>query len=386
MSRPGGSPARSARVAVVGGGVLGRSVAWQLGRRGVRDVVLLEARELAHTEGSSHGAGRVWRATYTDPLFLELCLAGRPDWAALERESGGRLLAPSEVVLFGHRDGPWRSFTETVLASGLDAAVLSPAEATAALPWLRVLPEDGVLVDGTGAVIHAARTLRALLDQAVKHGVQVEPGRPVRALAQEPSGSWRLDTPQGPLEAERVVLAAGPWTARLVPALAPHLSVLEQTAVLMPEVPALPVWAWLGELEDPEVRGDFYYGLENGPERAHKVARHDLQGPARDPDGPRPEPDPADVLRFWRWRMRPAPGAFRTERCRYTATLTEDLVLTELPEGSGCFVGAGLSGHGFKFGPLLGRILADLVLDEAVDVAPFTASRARFGVPSSGAP
>lgn len=380
------SPAARAEVVVVGGGVLGRSVAWQLGRRGVRGVVLLEARELGHTEGSSHGAGRVYRATYTDPLFLDLCVAGRPDWEALERACGAPLLAPSEVVLFGHRDGPWRAFTETVLASELDAEVLDLPRARAALPWLRLLPGDGVLVDRTGAVIQAARVLEALLDQAVAQGVRVEAGRPVRGLERQPSGTWRLDTPQGPLEAGRVVLAAGPWTARLRPELAPHLSVLEQTAVLMPEVPALPVWAWLGELGQPGVAGDFYYGLENGPERAHKVARHDLQGAGVDPDAPRPEPDPREVLEFWRWRMRPTPGTVRTERCRYTATASEDLVLTELPRGSGCFVGTGLSGHGFKFGPVLGRILGALVLDEPVDVAPFTTNRARFGVPGSGVP
>ncbi len=316
-------------------------------------------------------------------MFIELCTEGRTQWSALETDSGRRLIEPDPAVFFGPRHGPWSDFAEAVARTGGDVRPLPLAEARSRLGWLRLHDGDAVLMDHSAGVIHASATLEALLEQAVNNGVVTHPSHPVLALEARSGGGWILSGPRSELEADIVVVCAGPWTTRLVPALSQHLRVVPQTAVLLPEVPRLPVWAWLGRGDEPEVAGSFYYGLENGPHREHKCARHDLEGAALDPEEPRPELDPSEVLDFWSWRIRPPAGQVRTEPCRYTLSPTEDFVLDAVPEAPGLFVGTGLSGHGFKFGPVLGRVLAERVLGLEGSVAAVAASPARFAFPTS---
>ena len=67
-----------------------------------------------------------------------------------------------------------------------------------------------------------------------------------------------------------------------------------------------------------------------------------------------------------------------TEFCHYTNTVTEDFILDHLPGNERLVVGAGFSGHGFKFGPVTGRILADLALDGHCELPEFVSARNRF--------
>jgi glycine/D-amino acid oxidase-like deaminating enzyme len=140
----------------------------------------------------------------------------------------------------------------------------------------------------------------------------------------------------------------------------------------VPGAADFPVWAWRGV-------GDFYYGLPSFQRPGIKAANHRVSGTPDDPDVTAGEGDVADVRAFLAAQLSvPVGPTLATERCFYTNTETEDFVLAHHPGSEAVVVGAGMSGHGFKFGPLTGRILAELALDGRTSVPAFEAVRRRF--------
>ena len=144
---------------------------------------------------------------------------------------------------------------------------------------------------------------------------------------------------------------------------------------------SLPPWIWQGSGDDNN-----YYGLPSMGRPGAKVALHRTLGPADDPDDRYDaEPEVWAVMDWARQRFAwTLTGVVGSEACHYTNTHDEVFVLDAAPGLPGVVVGAGFSGHGFKFGPLTGRILAELVMDGVTTVAPFEAHRARFAASGRG--
>ncbi|HEV2104906.1 MAG TPA: N-methyl-L-tryptophan oxidase [Candidatus Eisenbacteria bacterium] len=382
------APARPAAFGalVVGGGVVGLATAWQLARLGCERVGLVERFRPGHDRGSSHGHSRITRSSYADPLYVRLAgIAHREEWPRLERDAGVRLIHRCDGLFFGPPEGPFAANAAAVAAVGVDVERLSPAEARRRFPHFRFAGAEGVLHDRTGGVIAAAETVAALARRCSVEGVHVLDDTQVLAI--EPAaGPVALATTRGRLLAERVVVAAGAWAAALVPALAPRLTVKRQSVGYFAlEAPpeamrpgAFPVWAWLG----PGPNG-LRYGLPEFGRPGIKAAVHTLAGPPDDPDA-RPGPDEralAAIAGFLEAQLTVrVRERLRAETCLYTSTPSEDFVLDTLPGNPRVVVGSACSGHGFKFGPLTGRLLAELALSGRTSVPEFEAHRARFAL------
>jgi sarcosine oxidase len=374
-------------VLVVGGGVAGLAAAWQLARRGVERVALAERFRLGHDRGSSHGFTRITRSTYGDPVFVRLMqVAHGEDWPRLETDAGETLRHPVPGLFFGPPGGPFEQWAAAVAEVGADVERLDPHEARRRYPLFRFPGAEAVLEDHTSAVIAAAATIRALARRCVVEGVHVLQDTRVGSIAWD-ERPFRVETGRGTLFAERLVVAAGPWVRGLVPALAPVLTVRRQSVGFFaldaaPEAVRpgpFPVWVHLG----PGANG-IRYGLPEFGREGVKVGLHEVAGESQDPDAPS-APDEAtlaevrafaDELFSVRVRER-----LHAETCFYTSSASEDFVIDALPGRPGAVVLSACSGHGFKFGPLAGRLAAELVMDGRTQVAPFEAVRSRFAFP-----
>lgn len=363
-------------VLVVGGGLNGLCTAWWLLRRGVR-VGLVEQFALGHDRGSSHGASRITRSAYADAVYVRLMQVAHAEaWPALEADAATRLIHRRDACLFGPNGGPFQDYLDALSGIDVDVEALDPTEARRRFPVFRFPGDLGVLHDRTAGIVAAADTIAALT-RIVRAGATVLEGTTVHAI--DPRGPT-VDTSRGTLRAERIVVTAGAWAGRLLPHLAPLLTPIRQTVAHLDidgDAAAFPLWAWRGV-------GDFYYGLPAFQRPGIKAAKHVLDGSPVDPDAPADAPPDAsegrEVVAFLNEHLTSPPRAvLSTERCLYTVAPDEDFVLDHHPESAAVVVGAGFSGHGFKFGPLTGRILAELALDGRTTVAPFEANRARFG-------
>lgn len=356
-------------VLVVGGGINGLCTAWWLAGHGVH-VGLVEQFALGHDRGSSHGRSRITRSAYGDPAYVRLMrLAHEEAWPALEADAGRPLRLPRDGCFFGPIDGPFRDYVAAVREVDVDAEPVDGAEARRRFPMFRFPPGVFAVHDRTAAVVAAADTIAALTEM-VRARCTVLEGVTVRAL--DPGGPY-VETDRGRLAAHRIVVTAGPWATRLLPGLARRLTPVRQTVAYfdVPGAADFPVWAWRGH-------EDFYYGLPAFQRSGLKAANHRTSGEADDPDvdGTLPVDD---VRAFLEAHLTvPVGELLATERCFYTNTDDEDFVFDHHPESRSVVVGVGMSGHGFKFGPLTGRILGELALDGRTSIPEFEAERRRF--------
>ena len=374
---------------VVGGGISGLATAWQLARMGVPRVALVERFRLHNDRGSSHGSGRITRSTYSDARYVRLVrVAHEQEWPRLEQDSGMRLIHRCDGVFFGPPTGDLDRWTAAVAEAGATGVErITALEARARFPAFAFPDSHAVLHDRTGGVVAAADTLLALDRRCRVEGVHVLEETLVRGI--DPTADpVVVDTDRGRLLAERVVVTAGAWVSRLLPALALRLGVARQHVGYFglgaaPEdmrLPRFPVWVYLGAPAD-----GLFYGLPEFGRPGIKAALHRIGGGDDDPDQD-PGPDPAAIehvraflARQLAVRLGPT---LHAETCLYTNTPDEHFLIGALPGHPRVVVGSACSGHGFKFGPLTGRLLAELALHGRTSVPEFEAERDAFALPS----
>jgi sarcosine oxidase len=367
------------RCVVVGAGLLGLAAAWALRRR-EWDVVVLEAAGApGHARAGSKGEARIFRLGYPEPHYVEMAVLARSRWRDLEAATGRHLLHVTGQVTLGD-DATLRDIAAALTAAG--APVEDIGAATAALRFPGIATTGTVLFEPDSGVLAADECLQALRQDG---RFEVRTGCRVTDLRQSP-GAVTVSTAGGDtFEADVVVDCAGPAALGLL-----------GVATGVRAEPSLPQVAYFtarrqGDRTPPifiEWGSDMLYGLPvsgAGPHAGtYKVSRH-VPGPALhafDPTDPDPfEGDDPALLALLTGavaRLLPSldPQPVATERCVYDNTADTDFVLDRVGR---IVVGCGTSGHAFKFGPLLGELLADLVegADPPIDLGRFRLRRDR---------
>jgi sarcosine oxidase len=317
---------------------MGAATAYALARDG-RDVTLYEQFEVGHTRGSSHGRSRIVRLAYPEVEFVELAKESFAGWRALEREARVDLLELNGLLeLVGD------------LAQGSSAALdaagaeyeLVPGD-VARTRWPVGVPDGWTaLFQPEAGIVRADLAHRAFVERAVARGVELR----------EHTCIGSLDD----VEADVVVLTAGPWVTRFFGDL-PVKITRETVAYFRREGAPLPSVVQL----DPVTRGHALYSLHD-PVHGLKAGAHHA-GTEVDPDD-EGGPDPALVERVAEWVARTYPDAdpnpVAAETCIYTTTPDEHFILERRGR---VVIGSPCSGHGFKFAPAVGNRLARMAAD-----------------------
>jgi sarcosine oxidase len=357
---------------VVGGGTMGTAGARSLTERG-RSVLLLERFEIGHARGSSGGPTRIFRVSYHHPDYVRMARLALEAWRDLEAKSGEPLL----VTTGGLDVGAGGRETATALeAAGERFEYLKPEAVRERWPALRFEPDAEIFVQEDGGVCMAERTVRTQARLAGQGGATILEGTKVERIT--PRGDRvEVNTGGATYRAPVAVIAAGPWAGGLLEGagiplrLAPSFEQVTYFALDEPS-PLPTVIDWTGD------RVQTPYVVPNPEEPGHfKLALH-LSGPAVDPDARSFDPDPervAKVIDYARGRFAPHRATGATDTCLYTNTPDEDFVLDRRGR---LVIGSPCSGHGFKFTPLVGRILADLATGEAppIPLGRFVSTRA----------
>ncbi|MDQ8706110.1 FAD-dependent oxidoreductase [Streptomyces sp. LHD-70] len=351
-------PSRAYDVLVIGGGAAGSATAWQLASLGHR-VCLLERFEPGHRRGSSHGRSRLLRLAYPDPLYVGMAVEALRMWDQLESETGADLITTVGAVDGGRTDRLDRA-AAALTAEGAAFERLTEAEAAGRWPQLR-LPGDVLFHPGASRVDPDA-TLPALQRQAERFGCDIRHSTPVTALEVDADRA-RAHTPSGTFTAPVAVVTVGPWTSRLLDHVVklPELTVTQEQVFHLPPRAPSDIWpAFSFQGED----GGIVYGMPTADEGV-KVAEH-LGGREVTPDGRDGVVDADARRRVLGFAAEHLPGVEPTvsseTTCLYTNTADEDFLLDRIGP---LVIGTACSGHGFKFTPLLGRMLADLAVGES---------------------
>jgi sarcosine oxidase len=380
---------------VVGAGLVGAATAWQLARRG-HEVTVLERRTPANAEGSSHGSARILRYGYADPFYVQMVVDARREWRELERLSGERLVTRTGSLDAGAARDP-AALAAVLARAGVEHELLTAAEAAARWPQFRFGDGGGdVLWHPAAGVVDAEAAVEAMLRLARAEGARVETGRPVVSVERVGTGQRVVSSDGRAEQAEKVVVAAGGWLPDLLGDLAlpdsllaafPPLQVMQENAYHFPyrDVPGEPWPTFIHKDSDTLV-----YGLPGGRDAAlpdgrsgQKVAEFNGGRPIRSAAAQTGAIDPANRERIVAYVRRALPGVvpepYAETTCLFTNTPTEDFVVDG---AGGITVASPCSGHGAKFAPLLGRIIAEEASGERPAPDRFRARAGRAAPPS----
>lgn len=387
----------STDVVVVGGGIAGTATAYFLATESDREVTLVERDNVA--AGSTGDSSAILRHHYgPEAVYTDMAAWSHEFYRDFEAETGQPLAhADSPLVRCGEDDtesGAYAQAGYDVLADrGLPVTRHDGADLPDQYPMydgldgfdFAVSDDSAGYSDGTDAANGFARA-------ASEAGATVVTGVGVDSVAVADDAVVGVDTEDGRVDCEDVVVAAGPWTPRLAETVGvdvPITPTREQVVVLDPpeeyaaEFPELtPTTSMPG--------GEWYLRPDFGGNVL--VATHYLTEET-DPDRYDETPDEDTLLELTDLVTESLPGladaSIRGQYCGvYSTTPDHDFVLDEVGP-AGCFLACGFSGHGFKHGPAVGRIMRDLVVDgdtDLVDAAYFALDRFADDPEGHGAP
>ncbi len=205
------------QVVVIGGGIVGCSVAYHLTLRGVTDVAVVEREEL--TAGSTWHAAGGFHAINADTTIAALQKYTIGMYDQVERESGRSVgMHMSGGLELAGTPERWRLLKQELAwhhMMGTDAYLLSPEEAAAMVPIIDPAGLEGALFDPHEGNLDPNGATWAYADAARKRGAEVIQHDRVLALTPLAGGEWRVETEQGPITAAHVVNAAGLWARRV---------------------------------------------------------------------------------------------------------------------------------------------------------------------------
>ncbi|MGF1536927.1 MAG: N-methyl-L-tryptophan oxidase [Elainellaceae cyanobacterium] len=356
---------------VVGAGGVGSAAAYYLSKAGQR-VLLLEQFEVNHQKGSSYGYSRVIRYTYDNPIYVDLMREAYPLWFALQEAAGEQLYVKTGGLDFGFPDvDTFKALKGSMDAAGLDYEHLSRAEISRRYPQFAL--EDGMegLFHADSGLLRASRCVLAHLRLAQAQGAIILDQTPVIKIT--PSSSVvEVQTATETFSGDRLVLTTGSWAKGLLAeqGIDLPLKIMPcQLGFYQPDSPAdftpgrFPVFF-------AHMNGDYGempYGIPHeDPSLGVKITTFYGWPTVTTPGEVDYTPSQDWTERIRRFAQQYIPGAagplLSTRRCLYTLTPDKDFIVDQHPNFPHVVIGAGFSGHGFKFTTLLGKMLADLAV------------------------
>ena len=379
----------TAPAVVIGGGIVGSSIAHYLAQKGLRGVVLLEQDTIAC--GATGNSGALVRMHYANPWDAALALKSLEVFAHWDDLIGGDIGFHNTgfIMVVGRHDGEKLLKNVTMLQGvGVNTRAISPEELTQLQPFCAVQDIDVAAYEPDSGYADGYSTGTAMARQARELGVQVRQG--VKALGIRRYGDRvaGVETSEGEIQTPVVVLAAGAWSAALartagidLPMTArrlsagvlerppelhqPHMTYIDRglSTYFRPDVGDLTLVGIRSPRPDEhlEVDPDNYDATVAIEWRAHVVRQLTHRVPSM-----------MDAL----WRMEWASVDGHTP--------DGHMILDRAPGVEGLYVAAGMSGTGFKTGPAVGMVMAELVLEgqaRTADIRPFRLSRFQEGEP-----
>ena len=262
------------RILIVGAGVMGLAAAWACARRG-HEIAVLEQGPIPNPAASSTDHHRIIRYAYRQAAYGRMVDEAYAAWDRLWDDIDAWHYVETGCFAACFAADDWTDATTAVLDEiGQPYRKLSTEEATAAYPYLAL---DGALwacETDHGGILQAERILNALTVWAHQHDVQLLPNVPVQAISPD-RASVSLAS-GGELNADAVILAAGPWAGRLLPALAPRLTPSRQIAAYVePPAPSKRHWQFAPVMLDLDNEQGIYVVPPLGA-LPMKIGGHDL--------------------------------------------------------------------------------------------------------------
>jgi sarcosine oxidase len=349
-------------VAVIGAGVFGAWISYQLRRAG-KQVILVDAYGSGNSRASSGGESRIIRMGYgSDAVYTRSARRSLGLWLEFSKRVPETLFQRTGVLWLAHDDDPYPAkCAETLEQIGVPFEKLTPRELAERYPQLATDQISWALLEPDSGALMARRAVQAVVREATKEGVVY-----VQERVRAPTSQGQLDlvtTESGQqILAKNYVFACGPWLPQLFPGLLKDRICPSRQEVFFfgaglnarlfaPDL--LPIWI------------DFKneaYGFPDLENRGVKIAI-DRHGPPFDPDSGDRIVSSEGLAEARRYLARRTPmlvqaPVVETRVCQYENTSTGDFLIDRHPDFENVWMVGGGSGHGFKHGPAVAEYVA----------------------------
>lgn len=371
--------------AIIGAGTMGMAAGAFLAQQNAK-TLLIDAFDPPHIKGSHHGDTRLIRHAYGEGRqYVTLVKRAQQLWEDLEKQTGYKVFENTGVLGLGPKDSP---FLQETMASAqkhdLSLEILSSQEIKERWPGFSVPDHFIGCFEAKSGVIYSETAIRAYKETALENGAHLVTDTPVLHIDINDKRGVKISTEKTTYYAKKVIVTAGAWAAKLLPEL---------------NLPIQPTRKAVGWFEAPS---DLYgaanfpaffiedqdkkaYGFPNLNGTGLKIGKSD-GGHAIDPNQhtqnfglyDTDEGDLRDMLKTY------MPGAngklIQGKTCLYTNSSDHDFIVDYHPENQHVIFACGFSGHGFKFGSVMGEVLSQMALEgqSEFDISIF--SLKRFGV------
>jgi sarcosine oxidase len=357
---------------VLGLGGFGSAALYHAARRGL-SVLGIERFSIGHDRGSSHGETRIIRKAYFEhPDYVPLLLRAYELWRELEGSEQFSLMHLCGLMLAGPAEG--ETIAGAKLAArlhGLNLQEIAPSECGARFPGFRFPENLSVVYEPEAGYLKVENCVRAHVDAAIRVGATVAADEGADKIKPRGEG-WRVSTAKETYETAALIVTLGPWS----PGVLRHLGLpgLPLEIVRKPQF-WFPVRtaAYAEDQGTPcfyfEMPNGLFYGFPSRDGQTIKAAEHSGGDPVEhnDPVHLNREVEPPDWENLAGFLRECLPGVdaqpMRSSVCMYTLTPDRHFIVDRHPEHEHLAFGAGFSGHGFKFTPVIGEALVDLAID-----------------------
>jgi N-methyl-L-tryptophan oxidase len=360
-------------VIIAGAGSFGMSTGYQLAKAGVR-VLLIDANDPPHSEGSHHGTTRIVRCAYTmGASYVKLALRAMELWKELENESASipdslehgprSLYSPIGVISIGPIGSLFiQSKTESCITFGIPHQRITAAELQVIWPGLSIPHTMEGLYESEAGVLYSENIIHLYRELALRHGAELLVHTKVLEIEQTSSGRQLVRTSAGEFTAQKVLVSGGAWSSQLLPELNNIIHPIRKPIAWF-EAPqdrygigTLPAFI-INNGGDEE-----YFGFPDLDNSGLKIGRHDggqivIPGQPIAPFGAFDE-DEEELRRALDLFLPGVGGLIQGQTCLYEHSPGERLLLGQVPGRSGVWFAGGGSGHGFKFTSAIGEAMS----------------------------
>lgn len=365
-------------VIVIGVGSMGSACCYQLVKRGYR-VLGLEQFTIPHEQGSHTGQSRIIRKAYFEhPDYVPLLHRAYEGWKELEDETGEQIYFNTGLVYHGPSDHPViKGVKRTAQLYRIDIKNILPEQESRDYPQFRFIKNNETFSEPGAGFLLPEKAISLLAGEAIKKKATIKTGEQVLEWKKEGNGI-KVITDKDTYHSRKLIITAGAWAGKIIPQLNTSLKVTRQMLLwLKPEnivdfsPENFPCWL----IADTK-RGGALYGFPYLPKERYnepaglKIAWH-YPGDKTDPDAVNRQVTPKEMDTLIQDVAEYIPAVCRAaivtaKICLYTNSADEHFIIDHLP-GYDRYVtiACGFSGHGFKFVPVIGEILADLAMEGA---------------------
>lgn len=376
-------------VIVIGLGAMGSAAAYELSRRGQR-VLGLEQYFPGHDKGSSHGSTRLIRkSSFEHPTYVPLGLRAYEAYAELEKAAGRRLVTKAGGLYVGAPNESYvRQTIENAKLHNIEHAVLDREELSRRYPQVAARDDQIAYYESDIGVVAPGKCIIAQQQLAQQNGADLHFSEAVLSWEADDAHDWvRVHTEEGVYEAPRLVITPGAWAPRLLADMGVPIEIERHWIFWFKPLDGHLEELRVGNYPLVTVVDDEGVAFTSWPafgnEDLVKATFVHIDADACTPETMTTEPISSKELAHIKRSMEKyVPGGagelVDMQACMYTNAPDEHFVICKHPGHDNVSVAAAMAGHGFKFAPVVGEILADLTIDGKTDYDIELFNAARF--------